>query len=223
MIKAALIDMDGVLYDSMPLHAKAWNRLTRDLGWKIPVEEFFLYEGMTGEATINYLAKREQGIEFSTEECRRLYGLKTEYFKQLGSPEIMPGAKETISLLQDKKIQCILVTGSGQMSLLERVINDFGNAFSLDKMVTSRNVNRGKPHPEPYLKGATFAGAEIQQCIAIDNAPLGVKSAVGAGCYTIGVTTGPIPSDKLIAEGADIVVESMQACHDYLINYLNYN
>ncbi|MCH5247613.1 MAG: HAD family phosphatase [Muribaculaceae bacterium] len=216
MIRGALIDMDGTLYDSMPLHADAWSRVVKDIGFEIPRDEFFLYEGMTGEATINLLAKRELGKEFSKEECSRFYELKIRYFKELKEPPVINGAVETLQFLTDHGIICILVTGSGQSSLLDRLDKDFPGVFPASMRVTSRDVKKGKPDPEPFIKGMEKAGLSPWECIAIDNAPLGVKSAAASGAYTVGVVTGPIPSDELKKGGANIVVPSMNACFEFL-------
>ena len=58
-ISTALIDMDGVLYDSMPNHSRAWKRLAAERGWHYADNEFFLYEGMTGAAIIRLMEERE--------------------------------------------------------------------------------------------------------------------------------------------------------------------
>ncbi|MDE6866981.1 MAG: beta-phosphoglucomutase, partial [Muribaculaceae bacterium] len=68
MKKAALIDMDGVLYDSMKLHTLAWYRMMTELGIPCERDEFYLYEGMTGKATINRLFQRAYGRDASQEE-----------------------------------------------------------------------------------------------------------------------------------------------------------
>ena len=216
MIKAALIDMDGVLYDSMPHHAKAWKRLADEMGMPLAEEEFYQYEGMTGEDTINKIALRELGKVFSKEETDRLYARKAKYFQSFGEPRLMPGAADVLEFLKREGIICVLVTGSGQTSLLGKLATDYPGVFASDRMVTAKNVGHGKPHPEPYLKGAALAGVEISECIAIDNAPLGVESAARAGAFTIGVTTGPIPASMLLEAGASVVVDSMEACCEFL-------
>ena len=78
--------------------------------------------------------------------------------------------------------------------------------------VTSRDVTHGKPHPEPYIRGMQLAGVSPSQSIAIENAPLGVKSAATAGAFTVGVVTGPIPRAELEGAGAAIVFDSMKEC-----------
>ena len=61
--RAALIDMDGTLYDSMPHHTAAWHRLMTEAGVDCTPEEFYLYEGRTGASTIDELFKRQWGRE----------------------------------------------------------------------------------------------------------------------------------------------------------------
>ena len=72
-------------------------------------------------------------------------------------------------------------------------------------------MRHGKPNPEPYLKGIAIAEARANQCIVIENAPLGVQAGHAAGCFTIGVTTGPITEKELYRAGADLVFPNMEA------------
>lgn len=206
-IKAALIDMDGTLYDSMPRHARAWHRMVTGLGIPSTVDEFFRYEGMTGAATIGQIFRERLGRDASPEECERLYALKARYFAEQPDVDVMPGAQEMVATLLSRGIRCVLVTGSAQNSLLSRLPADFPGAF--DIRVTARDVTRGKPDPEPYLKAMQLAGVTPAESLAIDNAPLGVMSAARSGAYTIGVVTGPIPRADLIRAGADTVFDSM--------------
>ena len=220
-IKAALIDMDGTLYDSMPNHARAWKRLSDLINVRAKEEEFFLYEGRTGEDIINMLIRRELGRDATDIEKIGLYGLKAEYFTSQPPVKLMPGAKKMVADLRSRGIETILVTGSGQNSLLSRLEDDFPGAFPPEKRVTSASVTHGKPSPEPFLKGLEIANVAADEAIAIDNAPLGTRSARDAGVFTIGVVTGPIPSDELRNNGAHKVYGSMEACADDIINLIN--
>lgn len=214
--KAALIDMDGVLYDSMPGHVRAWHRLMTELGVECTRDEFYLYEGMTGPATINLLFTRAFGKTCSEERCRELYEVKSRYFKELGEARKMPGAARMLGALKAGGIHRVLVTGSAQKSLLGKLGRDYPGIFGEDKKVTALDVRRGKPDPEPYLTGALKAGAEPKDCMVIENAPLGVRAGKAAGCFTIAVTTGPIPEEEFRKEGADMVFESMDKFADFL-------
>lgn len=209
--KAALIDMDGVLYDSMRGHTSAWHRVISDLNIPCSVEEFYLYEGMTGLATINLLFQRAYGHDCDPEEAKRLYSLKTQYFRALGPAALMPDADRMLKALKENAIDRVLVTGSGQKSLLEAISRDYPGMFDDDKRVTALDVTHGKPDPEPYLMGARKAGVAPAECMVIENAPLGVRAGKAAGCYVVAVMTGPIPAEEFRKEGADLILPSITA------------
>lgn len=209
-ITTALIDMDGVLYDSMKNHTAAWARMMTELGVKCDRDEFYLYEGMTGKATINLLFQRAFGHGVTDEEASQLYAKKVKYFRELGTPVMMPNTDKVLEILRSNNIKRILVTGSGQSSLLNRLETDYPGMFAIEDRVTAKTVTHGKPHPEPYLKGMMLAHSNPQQSIVIENAPLGVEAAHKAGCFTIAITTGPIPEQELIKSGADLVFKDME-------------
>ncbi len=211
--RAVLFDMDGVLYDSMPGHARAWKGVCDSIGIAADENEFFSHEGRTGAATIDILIRRAFGRPATDDECRNLYRLKTELFAAQPRPvPCMPGARAAVEASRAGGCTTVLVTGSGQGSLLDRLENDYSGAFPANRRVTGNDVKHGKPHPEPYLKGIEIAGVEKWQAIGVDNAPLGVESASRAGLFTIGVRTGPIEAGSLLAAGADIEVEGMEEC-----------
>lgn len=209
--RAALIDMDGTLYDSMPLHADAWHRMVLEIGIRATRDEFFLYEGRTGASTINLLFKRAFGREATPEEIAELYHRKTVYFNEYPKPPRMPGALELMNELRDAGIARVLVTGSGQHSLIDRIEADFPGIFLPGMMVTGRDVTHGKPHPEPFIKAMQIARVSPYGAIAVENAPLGVESADRAGVFTVAVTTGPIPHDEFVNAGAAVIFPSMPA------------
>ena len=214
--KAVLIDMDGVLYDSMKWHTLAWKKMMESLGVECTRDEFYLYEGMTGEATIDLLYRRAFGHGVSSEEARRLYEIKSRNFRELGKKELMPGADRMLKALEKAGLRRVLVTGSGQASLLDNVNRDYPGAFNEGDRVTAHDVKKGKPDPEPYLKGAEIAGVAPEDCLVVENAPLGVRAGKAAGCFTVAVTTGPIPREALEKEGADMIFGSMPEFADWL-------
>lgn len=214
--RAALIDMDGVLYDSMPGHTLAWKRMMEGIGVECTREEFYLYEGMTGAATVNLLFRRAFGRDCEPERIKELYEIKSRNFREVGPARPMPGADRMTAALRLAGMHRVLVTGSGQASLLESLGSDYPGVFQPGNRVTAHDVTHGKPDPEPYLKGAAIAGAAPEECIVIENAPLGVRAGKAAGCLTIAVTTGPIPREEFEREGADMIFPSMDAFADFL-------
>lgn len=218
--KYALIDMDGVLYDSMKYHTLAWKQMMSELGIDCTRDEFYLYEGMTGVDTINLIFKRERGETVSDERARELYARKAQIFVDYGEKETMQGAPDMIRHLMEAGIGRVLVTGSAQNSLLCRLDEDYPGAFPAHKRITALDVKHGKPDPEPYLKGLEKSGCRPEEVFVIENAPLGVRAAKAAGLDCVAVTTGPIPREAFEKESADIIFDSMPQFADFLAKNL---
>lgn len=208
-LKAALFDMDGVLYNSMPNHAKAWSTSMTQFGLAMTEEEVYMHEGRTGKSTINLLAQRYWGRNVSDEEAERIYAAKAACFASLPEPKAMPGAAKLLRMIKDEGLTIVLVTGSGQQSLLNHLNETFPGIFSREHMVTSFDVHHGKPDPEPYLTGLKKAGVAPHEALVVENAPLGVRAAVKAQIFTIAVNTGPLANGVLLGEGANLLFPSV--------------
>jgi beta-phosphoglucomutase-like phosphatase (HAD superfamily) len=83
-------------------------------------------------------------------------------------------------------------------------------------MITAFDVVKGKPDPEPYLKAWERSGLSKEQCVVIENAPLGVKSGKAAGLTVYAVNTGVLYKEDLKLAGADMVFDTMQQLLVYL-------
>lgn len=210
-LKALLFDMDGVLYDSMPAHDKSWQQTMDEIGLKHLPHEFYLQEGRIGKSTINAVFQRNLHRDATIEETDKIYARKSELFRQYNSGKILPGAAEILKYTQSKGLKPVLVTGSGQPSLLNRLDTHFPGVFTPQTMVTAFDVKHGKPDPEPFLMGLQKGGdLKPNQAIVIENAPLGIESAVAAGIFTIAVNTGPLPDAVLTDAGASVVFSTME-------------
>lgn len=210
-LKAILFDMDGVLFDSMKGHTASWCKAISYLGIPCEQDEFYKYEGATGKWTINHIFKRAYGRQATDREMEEIYTEKTRLFNQLPEANTMPGASELLEKVVKEGLIPILVTGSGQRSLITRLDKEFPGVFTQEHMVTALDVKQGKPHPEPYLRGLDKAGVHPDEAMVVENAPLGVKAAVAAGIFTVAVNTGPIPEKELKKAGANLVFPDMTA------------
>ena len=209
--KAVLFDMDGVLFDSMPNHAYAWSHAMTQFGLEMTAYEAYLHEGRTGSGTINILTQRYWGRDATEEEIERIYAAKSNLFNTLPEPKPMPGALEALTAAKNIGAKIVLVTGSGQAKLLESLEQHYPGFFCEELMVTGFDVKRGKPDPEPYLMGLEKAQVSAEEALVVENAPLGVESAKGAGIFTIAANTGPLEDSILKDAGADIVLPGLKA------------
>ena len=212
--KAVLFDMDGVIYNSMPNHAKSWHEAMASFGLQMAPDEVYEYEGMRGVETIKLLARRQWHRELPDEEANRMYAEKSRRFNLCPPPQKMVGITTLMQQIKADGLKIGIVTGSGQHSLLDQLEEAFPGLLHKELMVTSFDVEHGKPSPEPYQAGMRKAGTEPWQTVVVENAPLGVRAAVAAGCFTVAVNTGPLPDAALTAEGADVVLPSIQALSD---------
>ncbi len=209
-LKAVLFDMDGVLYNSMPYHAEAWHQTMKEYGFNLSKEEAYLYEGRTGASTINIVFQREIGRNATDEEIKNIYKRKSELFNEYPEAKPMPGAWELLQKVKIAGLTPMIVTGSGQTSLLEKLNNNFPDTFKPELMVTAFDVKYGKPNPEPYLMALQKGNLQANEAIVVENAPLGVEAAVAAGIFTVAVNTGPLDNKVLLDAGANILFDSMQ-------------
>ena len=212
-LKAVLFDMDGVLYDSMPNHARSWAKVMRSHGFNMTEEEAYMHEGRTGDDTINIISKRE-GKEVSPEEVKRIYQEKTEVFGTCPAISPIKRSAELLHKVTERGLFAMLVTGSGQPSLLDRLNNDFPGIFIRERMITSFDVKKGKPNPEPYLTALEKGALKQNEAIVVENAPLGVEAARAAGLFVIAANTGPLPDSVLLDAGANILFPSIEALYN---------
>lgn len=209
-VKAFLFDMDGVLFNSMPFHAVSWCKAMKEFGLSITEQQAYMNEGRTGAGTINELAMQQWGRQATPKEIEDIYKRKAEIFVSCGTAEPMKGAVNLLNSIKKSGFKIVLVTGSGQKSLLDKLNHSFPGIFTPENMVTAYDVKYGKPNPEPYLMGLKKAGVSAWEAVVVENAPLGVRAGVAAGIFTIAVNTGPLPNEVLSREGANVIFPSMQ-------------
>ncbi len=98
---------------------------------------------------------------------------------------VMPGAADLVASITDGRWG-VVTSGS---KLLATARLSFGGLPVPKVLVTSDDVTFGKPHPEPYLKGAVGLGFDPADCLVIEDAPAGIQSARAGGMKVIGITS----------------------------------
>ena len=215
--KAVFFYQDGVLFDSMPFHAKAGEKAMAENGLPFTAEQTYRNEGRTGASVVTEAYRLVHGIDAPQEVIEAVYAAKSAYFNKLSGgklPNLIPGIREVLDYLHKKGVQCWVVTGSGQRSLLDNLQITFPGIFT--GIITAFDVKNGKPDPEPYLKAWERSGFDKSECYVVENAPLGVRAGKAAGLFTIAVNTGILPDSALEAEKADKVFPNMNALLEWL-------
>ena len=147
-IHAALFDMDGVLYNSMPHHAIAWQQAMAKFGLHMTAADSYATEGARGVDTIREMARRQWGRDIPEEEAQAMYDEKARIFHQMTEAPIFDGVLDLMEKMHRRGWTICVVTGSAQRLLIGRLLTDFGKYLTEDHIVTAYDVTHGKPDPE---------------------------------------------------------------------------
>lgn len=182
-LSAVLWDLDGTIIDSEPLWLAAEQAMLDRFGIPLTAETRDRLVG-TGlwEAAEQF---RQMGVEMSADDivAEWVAGV-ARGFDRL-APAWRPGAPELLHSLRDAGIPCALVTMSVR-SLAEQVVRELPTGV-FSAIVAGDEVAHAKPHPDPYLRAAAALGVPIEQCLAIEDSPTGLRSASASGAIAIGV------------------------------------
>jgi len=192
---ALLFDLDGVLIDSTPAVARVWRRWAIERGFH-PEEVVARAHGRPSLATVReYLPNANHEAENREVERQEIADLE--------GVVPLPGALDLLASLPAPR--WTIVT-SCTRRLAEVRIKAAGLPLPV-KMITSSDINHGKPHPEPYLKGASLLGFSAAECIVLEDVPAGVRAGKAAGAKVVAFPS--TVSSRLLQEaGADWVLRN---------------
>ncbi len=197
MIKAVVFDMDGVIFDSEKLYRKHWMITGKE--YNIP--EIIMKElcnriaGATKEHN-EKLMKSYFGQDFDYNTFRgKTMERMDEDIRQNGL-DLKPGVKELFRFLKQRGIKMGLATSTIQQRA-ERNLQNAGILEEFDRIVYGGTVPNGKPAPDIYLKACEELGVEPHEAIGVEDSINGVKSASGAGLYTVMVIDLIEPTEEI--------------------------
>ena len=207
-MKAVLFDLDGVLLKSMEQHLEAWQHAFRRFNTFIKDSDFYQLEGRGVKAVVETLTKK---FDIDQKFNQQLIDVKVAYYNKNFIPEFYDHLYSVLDFLKSSEIPMGVVTG-GYRDRVNKIVEDYFNGYFL-AIVASDDVKDTKPFPEPYLKGATLLGFKPEDCLVIENAPMGVDAGKKAGMKVVAITT-TMTRDYLL--NADVIVDSFSEVEAYL-------
>lgn len=192
--RALLFDLDGVLVDSTPAVARVWAGWAAEYGFE-PEDTVRRAHGRPSLATIRELLPRADHETLNREVERR-------EIADTGGIVPLPGAAALLRVLEPG--QWAIVT-SCTRALAEVRIRAAGLPLPRH-LVTASDITHGKPHPEPYRKGAASLGLAPADCVVVEDAPAGVRAGKASGARVLALRT-TAPEADLLAAGADWIYE----------------
>ncbi len=182
-IKAVLFDLDGTLIDTEKYYQIIWPKAVEHFGYKMTREQTLQLRSL-GRPFAPERFKEWYGDDFNYQEVREYRKkLFEEHIKKEGI-SLKPGAREILSWLKERGIIISTATATDE-ERTERYLKNVGLFEYFDKICCATMVKEGKPKPDIYLYAAEQVGVPKENCIAVEDAPNGVRAAAGAGIKTI--------------------------------------
>lgn len=183
-IKAVLFDMDGLMVDTEPVHFKAYKRVFNKYGKDFTEENFKLYLGTSDVDCCKDMVVRFN-LSISAEE---LLAEKRQVFRELIKTQLVsqPGLNELLTALSENNYK-IAIASSSSLEDIKAIIKGINISSMLDDFASAQEVEHGKPSPDVYLLAAKKLGVGSNECLVLEDAPVGVQAGKAAGMKVFAV------------------------------------
>jgi beta-phosphoglucomutase family hydrolase len=181
---ALILDMDGVIIHSNPLHRKAWEQYSRRFG--IDTDEA-MHQRMYGRRNDD-IVRDFFGPQLTPHEVHELGAAMERLYRELMGPvvkeSLVPGVVEFLK--RHREVPIAMAT-SAEPENVEFLLEAAGLRPYFRAIVDGHQVRDPKPHPEIYLKAAELLGAVPRDCVAFEDSFAGIQSAQSAGMRVVGI------------------------------------
>jgi len=183
---AIVLDMDGVIVDSNPLHVKAWISYNRRLGIDTPED---LMERMYGRRN-DEIVRDFFGPRLGAQEAVAHGAAKEALYREMLGPELtarlVPGVRE---FLQRHAGEPVGLATNAEPANVDFILQGAGLRPYFRVIVDGHQVLHAKPHPEIYLRAAELLQVEPRNCIVFEDSFSGIRAARAAGTRIVGLRT----------------------------------
>ena len=213
---AVLFDMDGLLVDTEPFWFEVEHAVMAKLGGEwTPADQRALVGGSLHRSVGYLLSRAGPGATASHDDVAGwlLGGMAALLAEREAA--LMPGALDLLTDVERAGIPRVLVTSSEPV-IMDAVLTSLArHGVEFTGTVCGADVSEPKPHPEPYQVAAALIGADPRFCVALEDSPNGVGSALAAGCITIAVpgiaAVEPRPGLTIAESLADVDLALLRA------------
>lgn len=207
MTRAVLFDLDGTLADTVPLIAAHVSGALNAHGIACTPREVYPLIGRPIEVAL-------QQLHLFGDDLERMRRIIVEYRDALhvavnaaGTDLVLPGVRDMLTALRDAGYAVGVVTAKGTASAVH-LLNITELNHLIDVLVTTEDVDNGKPAPDSALLGLRRLGVEAEGTWYVGDAVSDMEMALAAGMRAMGITTGAATREELIDGGAEVVVDT---------------
>lgn len=182
-IAGILFDMDGLVLDSEILYSRFWREACAHFGFEMCYEQS--------------LQMRALNAQLGQEKIRNFFGEQADYtairekrielmdaFIEEQGVALKPGIRELLAFAKEQGLKTA-ITSSSPLDRIQSHLGRHNLHTAFNALVSGRQVPRGKPEPDIYLRGAEVLGLKPGSCLALEDAPSGILSAYRAGCLPV--------------------------------------
>ena len=209
-VKAILFDLDGVIVDTLHFHFLAWNEMFHRWGGEVKELTVLIHEGRSSREILPLLIE-EAGIEIPEDKRHDFIETKRAYYRSIVDVKFYPQAKETLLKLHKEGYSLALVTACARKNMNHALSENELKLF--DVIITGDDIPRAKPNPDPYEIARKKLGLKKDECLIVENAPLGIESGKNAGIKVAAIAT-TLPKEYL--KGADYYLNTLNDIFQYL-------
>jgi len=197
--------MDGVLADTGPIHYESWVKLAKQIRVKFSKNFFNLTFGRQSISITRELV----GPKIKQEVVEKWANLKERYYREMVKDELkpLPGAIDLVRNLHERNFK-LAVGSSGPPENVDLLLSTFRMKDYFDVIITAAEVKNGKPAPDVFLIAAEKLNIKVDNCLVIEDAPVGITAARKAGMKVIALRTTHCNIDLL---DADTVVQDLSS------------
>lgn len=195
MLRAVILDFDGVITDSEILHLRAFNRVLAQYGIEITTKDYYKeYLGLTDVDCFKLLIHKGL-LEAEQQQIEDLVKQKNLIFEEMAKTEgqIIKGVRDFLQMLKENNVPMAICSGAVRAEI-ELILEQARLRPFFEVIVSTEQVRKGKPHPEGFLLTLQELNSNVtdpilpNQCIAIEDSHWGLEAAKAAGMHTIAVT-----------------------------------
>lgn len=187
MIKALILDLDGVICDTAHFHFNAWKRLAAEYGFELTEAHNESLKGVSRQDSLRKILEWAQ-TEIEPTQFDRDLSRKNEWYLEMVAEmsvnDRLPGTSHFIEQAQAKGIP--LALGSASKNA-RTVLDKIALSEAFGAIVDASQISRGKPDPETFVTAAQLLGVKPNECIVFEDSAAGIQAALKGGMRAIGI------------------------------------
>lgn len=201
---ACIFDLDGVIVETADAHFKAWKRLAHSLDIPFSEEDNEALKGVSRRKSIEKILALDNR-SLPDDKIQELMDRKNEWYQQsiaeLTPEDILAGIPEFLQALKEMNVKLAIGSSSKNAPFIVDYL-ELNDTF--EAVIDGNKVERTKPDPEVFLKGAKALDVAPEDCVVFEDAASGIEAAKAAGMRCVGV------GSEEVLGGADLVISTFK-------------